>query len=165
MEQKPVSNSENQETSGSASPSVNMEEYLKMKEQFEKTTGMTIEQFFEMQRKAEEQKRQQLQLQLKEIETEIATLQVKRSEIIKQLGINKTPRTRTGTTGNSDTTNLKFALDGIEFSASEIARQLGLYKASPVNWKRVFLSVLSGNNGGFSTDVAEKIRERVSIIQ
>jgi len=136
-----------------------------MKEQFEKTTGMTIEQFYEMQRKIEEQKKQQLKQELEKIEQQIAIYQAKKSEIMKQLGINKTPRTRTGTTGNSDTINLRFALDGIEFSASEIARQLGLYKASPVNWKRVFLSVLSGNNGGFSTDVAEKIRERVSIIQ
>ena len=167
MEQKPVSNSENQETSGSASPSVNMEEYLKMKEQFEKTTGMTIEQFFEMQRKAEEQKRQQLQLQLKEIETEIATLQVKRSEIIKQLGI----PIKKSRGGKSNTADMEFAYEGVQMPANTIAKILKLSKINKngepesVNWKRIFESVLRGNSGGLTEEEQEKIRNKVTIIQ
>ena len=164
MEQKPVSNSENQETSGNSVSPFGMEEYLKIKEQFEKTTGMTIEQFYEMKRKIEEQKKQQLQLQLKEIETEIATLQVKRQEILKQLG---TGITRIRKSNNRETDNIAFKYEGQILPANQIAKLLGLdsYYSNNVNWKDKFKSVLiNGNSGGRNPEVSEKIRKYVEVV-
>lgn len=166
----------NQGASESASPSVNienMEEFLKQKnEEFKQITGMSIEEFFEMQRKAEEQKREQLQLQLKQIETEIATLQVKRQEILKQLG---TGITRIRKSNNKEIGNFAFKYIGNEhpeytgkiLSANAIANLLGLnaYYSNAVNWKEKFKSVLiEGNSGGRNPEVAEKIRENVEVV-
>jgi len=172
MEQKPVSNSENQETSGNSVSPFSMEEYLKIKEQFEKTTGMTIEQFYEMKRKIEEQKKQQLQLQLKEIETEIATLQVKRQEILKQLG---TGITRIRKSNNKEIGNFAFKYIGSEhpelagqiLPANAIAKilELNVYYSNAVNWKEKFKSVLiDGNSGGRNPEVAEIIRKNVEVV-
>jgi hypothetical protein len=160
-------NSENQGATNRASPNVNLEEFLKVKELIEQTAGMSIEEFFAVQKQIEEQKRQQLRQELAKIEQQISELMTKKQEILRQLGMNKIPRTRTRSvsTGVSETIGLRFALDGQEMSASEIARQLGLSKASSTNWKRVFLSVLNGNSGGLTAEEQEEVRNRVSIIQ
>ena len=163
MEQKPVSNSKNQETSGnSVSPSVSMEEYLKMKEQWEKSTGIPVEQIFEMQRKIEEQRIQQLKQELEKINAEIQKLMQRKTEIQNQLGI-KTARTRNTTKSEG----IAFRYNGQIMPANAIAKALGLdaYYSNAVNWKEKFKSVLIyGNEGGRNPEVAEKIREYVEVV-
>jgi len=164
--QKEVINQE--ATQNSLPPSGNVD-FTALKEQIDNILkqqfGMTIEEFSEAQRKQEEARREQLKHELQKINEEIQKLMQRKAEIQKQLGINKMPRTRTGTTRISDTIGLRFALDGVEMSASAIARELGLSKSSAVNWKRVFISVLNGNSAGLTLEEQEEVRNRVSIIQ
>jgi hypothetical protein len=164
--QKEVINQE--ATQKSLPPSGNVD-FTALKEQIDNILkqqfGMTIEEFNEAQRKQEEARREQLKQELQKINEEIQKLMQRKAEIQKQLGINKMPRTRTGTTGISDTIGLRFTLDGIEMPASAIARELGLSKNSAVNWKKVFISVLSGNSAGLTSEEQNEVRNRVSIIQ
>jgi len=170
------SDSENQGTAGnSVSPNVNdelkekqMQEFLKGLEE----KGIAVEEFFSAVRKLNEQKINDLKQKLQEITNEIQKLQMEKqsilSEIQKLSGNSQIQTHRTRTTGmgiSSDTANLKFALDGIEMPASQIATKLGLFKNSSTNWKRVFYSILNGNNGGFSDEIASEIRSRVTIVQ
>jgi len=168
VEQNPVSNSDNQEATQKSLPPEAINEAVSKFEAFLKQEyGMTIEEFEQAKRKQEEQKRQQLQLKLKEIETEIATLQVKRSEIIKQLGI----PIKKSRGGKSNTADMEFAYEGVQMPANTIAKILKLSKINKngepesVNWKRIFESVLRGNSGGLTEEEQEKIRNKVTIIQ
>jgi hypothetical protein len=163
-EKNPKSGSENQEaTPKSLPPSVSMEEYMKMKEQFKQTTGMTVEEFFELQRKIEEQKKQQLKLELEKINEEIQRLMQKKIEIQNELGISKTARTR----NTANTEGIAFRYNGQIMPANAIAKALGLdaYYSNAVNWKEKFKSVLIyGNEGGKNPQVAEKIKKYVEVV-
>jgi len=134
--------------------------------------GLSIEDIYNVVKKATEEKTKILREQLNEIENQIKQLQEKKQAIIQELSKYGTPIRTSGRTsrirqprmGISETSMMTFALDGEILSASEIARRLGLTKFSSTNWKRVFLSVLNGNNGGFSEDIANEIRSRISIV-
>jgi predicted ribosome quality control (RQC) complex YloA/Tae2 family protein len=166
----------NQGASGNGvSPSGNDELKEKQMQEFLKNLeekGIAIEEFWNTIRKMNEQKINDLKQKLQEITDEIQKLNMEKQKIMSEIQklsggsvAYRTKSTRTGVAVSGDTKNLRFALDGIEMPASQIAMQLGLSKASAVNWKRVFLSILNGNNGGFSSEVANEIRSRVSIIQ
>jgi len=168
-EKNPKSGSENQEATPKSLPPSGNVDFTALKEQIDNLLkqqfGMTIEEYNEAKRKQEEARKEQLKQELQKINEEIQKLMQRKAEIQKQLGMSKIARTRSVSTGVSETIGLRFALDGQEMSASEIARQLGLSKATSTNWKRVFLSVLNGNSAGLTPEEQEEVRNRVSIIQ
>jgi len=158
-----------QETSGSASPLEKNEILQKVMSDLARQ-NISIEEIYQATIKAKEEKIKNLRNHLEDINNQIKQLMQKKQEILQEIteiSGSKIRSARTGVsrTGMSETINIRYALDGIEMSASAIARELNLTKASAVNWKRVFLSVLNGNSGGLTAEEQEEIRSRVSIIQ
>jgi hypothetical protein len=102
----------------------------------------------------ERQKKQKLEKELQDIETQISILNSRAMEIRKELGINKTSR---------KSRNTEFTLDGIPMSASGIARQFNL-ETYGINWRIKLLSILNGNSGGLPETTAAEIRRRVKYI-
>jgi len=165
----------NQGTTGnSASPSENVELKEKQVQEFLnniQTAGLSIEDIYNVIKKATEEQTKILREQLNEIENQIKQLQEKKQAIIQELSKYGMPRTSGRTSGirqpkmgMSETSSMVFALDGQILPASQIAYKLGLFKNSSTNWKRVFFSVLSGNSGGLTPEEQNEIRNRVSIV-